>query len=78
MGLGSDLGAWLQNAPLAVLISLLPCVPSLPPPQVGPISANGEREIGELIARAMEKVRGSWGGSCTEPGRPGWARSCAA
>lgn len=26
------------------------------PPQVGTISANGEREIGELIARAMEKV----------------------
>lgn len=25
-------------------------------PQVGTISANGEREIGELIARAMEKV----------------------
>lgn len=24
--------------------------------QVGTISANGEREIGELIARAMEKV----------------------
>lgn len=28
-----------------------------PPLQVGTISANGEREIGELIARAMEKVR---------------------
>lgn len=26
--------------------------------QVGTISANGEREIGDLIARAMEKVRG--------------------
>jgi chaperonin GroEL (HSP60 family) len=25
--------------------------------QVGTISANGEREIGDLIARAMEKVR---------------------
>jgi len=25
--------------------------------QVGTISANGEREIGELIARAMEKVK---------------------
>lgn len=25
--------------------------------QVGTISANGEKEIGELIARAMEKVR---------------------
>ena len=24
--------------------------------QVGTISANGEREIGELIAKAMEKV----------------------
>ena len=26
------------------------------PPQVGTISANGEKEIGELIARAMERV----------------------
>ena len=26
--------------------------------QVGTISANGEKEIGELIAKAMEKVRG--------------------
>jgi len=25
-------------------------------PQVGTISANGEREIGDLIAKAMEKV----------------------
>ena len=25
-------------------------------PQVGTISANGDREIGDLIARAMEKV----------------------
>jgi chaperonin GroEL (HSP60 family) len=33
--------------------------------QVGTISANGEKEIGELIARAMEKVglcAGSMGG----------------
>lgn len=30
--------------------------------QVGTISANGEREIGELIARAMEKV-GGWRGA---------------
>jgi hypothetical protein len=30
------------------------CPPSTP--QVGTISANGEREIGDLIARAMEKV----------------------
>jgi hypothetical protein len=29
---------------------------SLQSAQVGTISANGEREIGELIARAMEKV----------------------
>lgn len=28
--------------------------------QVGTISANGEREIGDLIARAMEKVRFYW------------------
>ena len=39
----------------------LPCParPACPAclPQVGTISANGEREIGELIARAMEKVR---------------------
>lgn len=29
--------------------------------QVGTISANGEKEIGELIARAMEKVcSGTW------------------
>lgn len=31
--------------------------PLVPLPQVGTISANGEREIGDLIARAMEKVR---------------------
>lgn len=30
--------------------------------QVGTISANGEKEIGELIARAMEKVRVVGGG----------------
>jgi len=29
---------------------------SLYPVKVGTISANGEREIGELIAKAMEKV----------------------
>ena len=35
-----------------------PCTlsPAQPPPQVATISANGEREIGDLIARAMEKV----------------------
>jgi chaperonin GroEL len=32
--------------------------------QVGTISANGEKEIGELIARAMEKVRGQLMGTC--------------
>lgn len=33
-----------------------PPLPPSSPHQVGTISANGEREIGELIAKAMEKV----------------------
>ena len=41
------------NFPPPVCTAWLPALPT----QVGTISANGEREIGELIARAMEKVR---------------------
>lgn len=40
------------------------------PRQVGTISANGEREIGELIAKAMEKV-GKEGVITVQVGRRG-------
>lgn len=30
--------------------------PSLPPPQVATISANGDKEIGNIISDAMKKV----------------------
>lgn len=50
-----------------------PCAAPAPPrKQVGTISANGEREIGELIARAMEKV----GGRRRGRGGRGSGRAC--
>lgn len=57
---GSGRGA--QGAGRRAQLARSGCVPTplrpaaRPPSQVGTISANGEREIGELIARAMEKV----------------------
>ena len=52
---------WLPRPPPCTPRSLVPCRAPLPA-QVGTISANGEREIGELIARAMEKVGEKLGG----------------